>query len=346
MATQVNQIQSNAPQAPDYRKFIVDMTKTIDMPRAILRSPGEEKIPIFTESNMSLVKGDRKTGKSFLLSYLMQLYLDQNPDSKFMYIDTEQSQPHIQKLIGRVYNYLGKNERIKSPNGSWGWTKPIANDPRILPVTIRAVSKKERKKMLVPLIEEFKPDLVFIDGTRDLIGNFNDENETQDLIDMLLAICDKHKTHLCHVLHTNKNDSNSRGHLGHEIENKAECIITVEKRSNIRKCVLECRDETPPTIYFKIEDGVAKPAYKFDWDKADPTDERGAKSERETDEMHELFNTILEKSPLKYTQLESTIIAKTGKSARKAKDFIYNAKYRGIIVQLPDKRYTLPSEPK
>ena len=71
--------------------------------------------------------------------------------------------------------------------------------------------------------------LVIIDGLRDLMYDINNAKEATDVMTMLMAWTSKHNLHIHCVLHLNKNDNNTRGHIGTELENKAETVLVISK---------------------------------------------------------------------------------------------------------------------
>ena len=75
------------------------------------------------------------------------------------------------------------------------------------------------------------PDLglVIIDGIRDFIHDINSPGESTDVISKFMQWTDDRQIHIHTVLHQNKNDEHARGHVGTELNNKAETVLQVEK---------------------------------------------------------------------------------------------------------------------
>lgn len=59
--------------------------------------------------------------------------------------------------------------------------------------------------------------------------DINNAKEATDVMTMLMAWTSKHNLHIHCVLHLNKNDNNTRGHIGTELENKAETVLVISK---------------------------------------------------------------------------------------------------------------------
>ena len=70
--------------------------------------------------------------------------------------------------------------------------------------------------------------LVVIDGIRDFLYDINSPSESTDIISKFMQWTDDRQIHIHTVLHQNKNDEHARGHIGTELNNKAETIMQVE----------------------------------------------------------------------------------------------------------------------
>jgi hypothetical protein len=180
--------------------------------------------PVMTAENISLIKGKAKSGKtklaySFVRSIIEGVPLGSlNPrkDSKvtpILYFDTEQAEHHIQDSISSFFsgsNFIGEK-----------------NSAPVVFYHLRGISTKHRAAFIDQACEARPPKFVVIDGIRDLLGSINNEEKAARLADWLLQLTSKYGCHIVVILHENKQDSNSRGHLGSEIENKAECVLSV-----------------------------------------------------------------------------------------------------------------------
>lgn len=76
--------------------------------------------------------------------------------------------------------------------------------------------------------------MLFGDGIADFVASVNDEAECNDAVHKFEAIAIKYKCPVILVLHLNPgSDSKTRGHLGSQLERKAESILVVSKRDGI-----------------------------------------------------------------------------------------------------------------
>ena len=74
---------------------------------------------------------------------------------------------------------------------------------------------------------------VVIDGIRDLVYDINSPSEATCVISKLMQWTDEYQIHLHTILHQNKSDENARGHIGTEINNKAETVIQNDTESDL-----------------------------------------------------------------------------------------------------------------
>jgi hypothetical protein len=84
------------------------------------------------------------------------------------------------------------------------------------------------------LIDEYRRQVVFIDGLVDYVESFNDEVLSRKLIHELLMLCEEYRCAIVNVLHENKpaEDLNMRGHLGTMLGQKAGSVLRCEKNKS------------------------------------------------------------------------------------------------------------------
>jgi len=235
----------------------IHFNNRINRPPAIMSIRQEGKnIPIMTNGNFSLFKGQAKSRKTFGLSmiasslaYDFNLYETFIPNMKgkvTLFIDTEQSDYHVFRFVNSVVN-------IANADGQ---------SPNFIAVALRKFETDMRLKIVEFLIYNAKNlGYVIIDGVRDLIKDFNSLDESTKIGDKLLKWTKEKDIHISVVLHENpsKDGSNNkaRGHLGTELTNKAETIIRFEKnRENKKQTIImadDTRGEEFEPIYFEID---------------------------------------------------------------------------------------------
>ncbi|KAA5548377.1 AAA family ATPase [Adhaeribacter rhizoryzae] len=248
---------------PDYLKLLKDAT--IDLNEELAPPPvclevvqGQIKSTIGTRGNFSLLIGKPKSRKTFLLSIVVAASLNSEPvlglikgslpanKRKVLYFDTEQGKHDVQKAGKRVLKMAAKSAT-----------------ENLQVVYLRKYDIKERLKIIETAIYKTKNlGLVVIDGVRDLTSSINDEEQASMIANKFLKWTEECDIHIMSVLHQNKGDTNARGHLGTELQNKAETVLSITKKNEVSlvEPVL-CRDMDFQPFAFGIdENGIPVPA--------------------------------------------------------------------------------------
>ena len=181
---------------------------------------------IGTLGNFSASIGKAKSKKTFNVSAIVASALSGStvlhyrstfPENKrkILYIDTEQGRYHCQLVLKRILR-LADLPEYKNPDN-------------LIMLTLRKFSPKLRLAIVELSIGSI-PDLGFgiIDGIRDFLYDINSSSESTDIISKFMQWTDDRQIHIHTVLHQNKNDEHARGHIGTELNNKAETIMQIE----------------------------------------------------------------------------------------------------------------------
>ena len=238
-----------------YKKAKIDPFEPIEPPKSVLDIANSDDTynTYGTLGNFSVVIGKAKARKSFFVAIIVaatickNLILDRfvnrlpNNKCKVLYFDTEQGKYHVKLALERVFG-LGDIENIEN----------------IDMFSLRSFSVEERLAFIQETIENTKNlGFVVIDGIRDLITGINDEEQATKISNLLLRWTEELNIHIVTVLHQNKSDNNARGHIGTELINKAETVLSVTKsESNPDISVMEaqqCRNREPQTFAFEID---------------------------------------------------------------------------------------------
>lgn len=113
------------------------------------------------------------------------------------------------------------------------------------------------------------PDLglVIIDGIRDFVYDINSPGESTDVISRLMRWTDDRQIRIHTILHQNKNDEHARGHVGTELNNKAETIMQIEPDKDDKSIsvveALHIRDREFESFAFRINDECLPETVKF-----------------------------------------------------------------------------------
>lgn len=213
-------------QKPTYKDFILDLSIEDVEPDFLFSVYNTAVIP---KGELVAIKGKAKQGKS-QLAYLLSGALLSNEsgvvnallkNQKTLIFDTEQSQTSIKECVQRALRFAGRDENVLPTN--------------FTPFFLRPLTVAQRRSVIEDAIDAEKPDVVFIDGIRDLLNDFNDIVESNDVIQWLLSLIARYKCSILCIIHQNKSkfDSNMRGHLGTELLNKSSDCFELQTVFNI-----------------------------------------------------------------------------------------------------------------
>lgn len=235
-------------------KLRINPTDKIEPPQAAWKQIGENNIVLGTLGNFSLIIGKAKSRKSFFINIAVSTVLSNDPvlnqfkgvlppkQSKVLYFDTEQGKYHVQLALKRVCEQI----QIKEP-------------VNLEVYGLRSLQPSKRLELIEYAINN-TPELgfVIIDGIKDLINSINDESEATMIASKLLKWTEEKNIHIITVLHQNKSDTNARGHIGTELINKAETVLSVTKNEQDKEISIveaqQCRNREPEPFAFEIND--------------------------------------------------------------------------------------------
>lgn len=214
-------------------KYIrLSVTEKYEFPQEIVQIDG---VTIATIGNFSASTGKPKSKKTFNVSAIVASALSGKEILKYkaelpscknriLYIDTEQSKCHCHKVLHRILKLAGLPTDQENDNIQF--------------LVLREYTPDQRRDIIRwALHEEQNIGLVIIDGIRDLIHDINSPSESLDIINELMRWSSYYELHIHTVLHLNKGDDNTRGHIGTELNNKAETILQISKTMKMGKSV-------------------------------------------------------------------------------------------------------------
>lgn len=287
----------------------IDLRELIERPqRCLTILQGDEEITIGTMSNFLLIIGKAKSRKTFLCTILLAAAIASRAlglkgylsDKVIVLFDTEQSKYHVQRTAKRILALSG-----------------VDNPKSFVVFSLRKYSPSERLIFMKRVIEETANlGIALIDGIRDSVTSINDEAEATSLVSEVLRLTEEKAFHLVAVIHENKNDKNARGHLGTELVNKAETVLSVRKapdNKNISVVEAEyCRDKDPEPFAFEIIDGpngLGLPQLVENWEFKTGKTKRGFTPGDLDEVAHiEIIDKIFEKNPqMRHGELSAQI---------------------------------------
>lgn len=189
-----------------------------------------KETPVCSVGDFSVLIGPPKAGKSHFLALVIGSFLRKEKTdylntnlppgkNKIIHFDTEQGKYHSQQILKKTLEVANL---------------PISEQPsNLLNFNLRPFSHEERKE-IVDWVLRLNQDtgFVIIDGIKDLLLSINNEEEAVKVTQKLMTWSEAYGLHILVVLHKNKIDNNARGHIGTEVVNKAETVITLEKDNN------------------------------------------------------------------------------------------------------------------
>lgn len=244
-------------------EFEIKATDKIPLPQIALKI-GDATIG--TLGNILSLIGKAKSRKSFFIAIaiavsiskdtIFDLFKNELPANQrsVLCFDTEQGKYHVQMALKRICTLTGVNE------------------PTNLRVFgLRALTPNERLELIEFAIYNTENlGIVFIDGIKDLITSINDEEQATMIVSKLMKWSEERNILVTTVLHQNKGDNNARGHIGTELNNKAETVLSISKSpDNDMVSIVQpemCRNKEPESIAFEIDNNGIPYISDFDFE--------------------------------------------------------------------------------
>lgn len=192
--------------------------------------------PCFPRGELVAITGKAKSGKTLFNSMLMACCLQEEilqvqrpfddvdgtwqcPPIRCMWYDTEQSEQSTQDILKNRILKLVSNTNFTDYTNHFD----VFN--------VRSLHYEERRRLFKAAVRKFHPDLVVLDGVRDLLADINDGIRAQEIVEDLMKLAQQVNCCMVCVLHQNKGaeDRNPRGWIGTELMNKAFEVYSCEK---------------------------------------------------------------------------------------------------------------------
>lgn len=164
--------------------------------------PGHGKTMTFSMLLAAILRGQYGAFKCLL----------DNETTSCLYIDTEMEKVNTQRVVRRVYNMVGWQQRTDQPRLHTLWLREV-NDAT------------QRWRKILKAIWQYKPTVVLIDGLIDVVKDFNDNKECQDRIYQCMSVASHYNINVWCLLHLNPGSDKAVGHLGSFLERKATDIF-------------------------------------------------------------------------------------------------------------------------
>ncbi|MCX6306887.1 MAG: AAA family ATPase [Bacteroidetes bacterium] len=236
--------------AAAFKASLLDPNLQVEKPPTIISINGQS---CMTAGSFSVIIGRAKARKGFFIGSVTAAaasgrctidgIIGTFPEgrTRVIYFDTEQGAYWGNITHKRIIGAIGKD---------------LPND--MIYSDLQQYPPAQRLQIIEAAISERNDiSMVVIDGIRDLISSINDEAQATEMTSHILRWCATKKIHVVCILHQNKNDQNARGHIGSELINKAETVISVTKEKEDWVSTVKqeyCRDREFPFFSFCIDD--------------------------------------------------------------------------------------------
>ena len=261
----------------ELKPYLLDPREDYPEPYHMLEYNG---VPFSKVGGLAAISGQKKNGKSFVLTQLMAAILGYDSDKtqrylpglrvpertieylghqpRVLYCDTEMEKLSSAKVLRRVHWLCDWDMKVPNDRFSVLWLKNMPKD---------ADTKAYRKRyeLIKKAIEAIEPDIVFIDGVRDLLASINDEESGTQILDELGSLAEERKMCIWCALHQNPKansdgeDSKMRGWIGTELGNKvSDTLVSVKSKTQagVKFVVkqLDARDKDLDDWTFEVND--------------------------------------------------------------------------------------------
>ena len=275
---------------------------------------------------------------------------------RVLWVDTEQSQQSTQDIIVNRIIPLIENGHTHSTDDTDSThscqAQPVPKalseisersvcdlDASLFAYNLRGLGFEKRREMVEAAVRTVMPDIVIIDGIKDLITDINDAVQATQIMEHLMALAQRYNCCMVNVLHQNKSeaDRNMRGSIGTELTNKAfevyECeYLERHKLFRVTQTLSRRQRMNRRLCYVLSKDGLPEAC---DEPQEQPRDELGrwvsAKSKSES--LVKLFNEAMEgRTQRKFNELMAVALKKCGVTDAQAYyALVKEAEEQGII---------------
>lgn len=247
-----NLLTTSEQMLAELRPYILDPRRDYPEPYYMLEYNG---VPFSTIGGIQAISGQKKQGKSFVLTQLMAAilncgsertqqflpglkvpqrtidYLGHEP--RVLYVDTEMEELNSAKVLRRVHWLCGVDMNQPFPEDRFNvlWLKNMPRDGE-------ERAHLRRYRLIKYAVEVFNPDILFIDGIRDLLSSINDEESGTQILSELASLADERHMCVWNALHQNPkangdgSEAKMRGWIGTELGNKvSDTLISLKSKT-------------------------------------------------------------------------------------------------------------------
>jgi hypothetical protein len=324
-----------------YEGFRISATRPLLAPIPVISINGTS---ISTEGSLTVLSGDSKSGKSALCNVILagaicsigELYdgfngidIESNYLSKaVIHFDTEQSQHQHYKSF--------KNNILKRVN--------LNQEPSFYySYNIRRIDISKYKELCKEIFQACSEKnngihLAVIDGVADFIKSVNDEEESNAIIKYFEQLAVEFKTPIILVVHFNPKSDKQRGHLGSQLQRKAESVLAIKKNEGISYIV-------PQLLRNGSNSSIPHIQFSYDETKGYHTScgffTKISKEDEDNTSLFNLTKNVFSDDPITYTEAVEKLIKITKSSKRTMSSRLKKMVDLNYVFKSKDKLYTI-----
>lgn len=218
-------------------------------------------LPVIFPNTINVIQGQHGVHKSRLTEIICVSLLsgesplgfrsNRKPPIDVIYLDTERNwKDQFAAAIQSIQKLCG--------------IKTTEDIPNLRYSSLLDFKRSERFEALHEFLEYIRHSsknhiVVILDVLSDCVSDFNNAEDSLQLIDMMNSMVNNHNATFVAVIHENPNSQKARGHLGTELTNKASTVIQISRADNslgesdiIKISYLKCRrSKRHPDLFVK-----------------------------------------------------------------------------------------------
>lgn len=254
----------------DISPYLLDFKEQYEPPKFTLSWRG---IPFAPLGGIHNITGQSGNGKTMTIAQFMATILcgqvgglryelsDERPHPMLLYIDTEMEKDNTIAVKNRVLTMAGRKIGKEYDDFKVIMLREVpdgqrpSKDKRGNDIMRRIPAAVMRWRMVLKAIYEYLPTVCFIDGLMDVVADFNDNIECQEIIYKCMQCATRYNMSLWCILHQNPGGEKLVGHLGSFVERKVTDVIQTKKE----------KDKKTGEITFTVSQKKARSRDIDDW---------------------------------------------------------------------------------
>lgn len=244
-----------------YEHLKISSSNPISAPIPIISIAG---CPIGTAGNIVVLSGSPKAGKSSVSNVLLAGAINPIGNVYDGFEGLEIAENVNQRAVIHLDLEQSRHQHFKSfANGVLKRTNLTEEPDYFLSYNLRELDVKNYPHVFKDLLKAANNlfggiHLIVVDGGADFLKSVNDEQSSNALVHFFEQIAVKYKTTIVIIIHFNPNSEKQRGHLGSQLQRKAESVLAVKRNGNVSYIEPQ---------FLRGADGTDIPQIQFQFDK-------------------------------------------------------------------------------